>query len=449
MRELGPQVGDLTEFSFLGAGGMGQVYRARDANLARDVAVKILPRELSADTERRNRFIREAKVLGRLNHPSIAAIYHFEADADPPHIVMELIDGRPLDQYVAETRLSIAARLELVIRITRAVHYAHERGIVHRDLKPANILVTSDGVPKLLDFGLALLARWENEDTTLRTASGVVMGTLAYMSPEQTTGVLHLDARSDVYALGVITYQLLEGRLPYVLVPGESEVFRIIREEDPRPLSRLPSTLRPPLQAVVGKALEKDKGRRYSTAEEFATDLEHALAGEPIIATQPNVFIRVQRWAGRSERLHQAQWVTRLFVVGSLFHLVFVFVGGAMLAGASIQLAAGLRTTEFTVHHFGWSMLMALLAVLGRRVSAGSIRAGWVALLASVLLFLFTAVVLLGIYRYELGGALTTEIRTPLYALLILFAGWIVVLNAAALHAAHVRQRWAVTARAE
>ena len=245
-----PQIGRYRLLRVIGEGGMGTVYEAEQEKPRRLVALKVIRPGL-VTPQRLRRFEQESQLLGWLQHPGIAQVYEAgTADAGhgpQPFFAMELIRGRTLDQYAVAARLAVRDRLELAARICDAVQHAHQKGIVHRDLKPGNIVIDATGQPKILDFGVAR-ATESDLHATLETGFGQVVGTLPYMSPEQVAGdPAELDTRSDVYALGVILYELMAGRLPYDL-PRRSlpEAMRIIHEQEPARLERLESGRRQP-----------------------------------------------------------------------------------------------------------------------------------------------------------------------------------------------------------
>ncbi len=285
-------------------GGMGAVYEAEQDNPRRTVALKVLRQDLTSPSRLR-RFEHEAQILGRLSHPSIAQIFEAgsagEGDEARPFFVMELVEGRPLTAFANEDGLGTRARVELLQRVCDAVQHAHEKGVVHRDLKPDNILVTSDGTPKVLDFGVARLTDSDIKTTTLQTDVGQLLGTVPYMSPEQVSGHPDdLDTRTDVYALGVVLYEVLTNSFPYDL--GEKllhEAIEVIREVEPRPLSSTNRTLRGDLETIVAKSLEKDKARRYSSAAELSADLGRYLRDEPIVARPPSAMYQIGKFARR------------------------------------------------------------------------------------------------------------------------------------------------------
>jgi len=310
-------LGDYRILALLGEGGMGTVYQAEQQNPHRIVALKVIKLGVSSDQLLR-RFEQEAQALGRLQHPGIAQIYE-AGTADTglgrqPYFAMEFIQGRPLMEYATVRRLNARGRLELMARICDAVNHAHHRGIIHRDLKPGNILVDETGQPKILDFGVARVTD-SDAQATRQTDLGQLIGTLAYMSPEQVLAdPLALDIRSDVYALGVILYELLAGKLPYT-THGKAmhEVVQAIREEDPAPLSSIRRSYRGDVETIVAKALEKDKARRYNSAADLAADIRHYLDEEPIAARRPSTAYQLQKFARRNRAL--VAGVAAVFVV--------------------------------------------------------------------------------------------------------------------------------------
>jgi eukaryotic-like serine/threonine-protein kinase len=299
-------IGHYRIIRLLGEGGMGAVYEAEQDQPRRLVALKVI-KAAWASPEMLRRFEQESQALGRLHHPGIAQIFEAgSADTgfgEQPFFAMELIHGKPLVEYADQHKLNTRQRLELMIQVCDAVHHAHQRGIIHRDLKPGNILVDETGQPKILDFGLAR-ATDSDAQATRQTDIGQLLGTLAYMSPEQVLAdPLALDTRSDVYALGVILYELLAGKLPYLLSKMLHEAVRTIQEQDPAPLSSINRNYRGDIETIVAKALEKDKNRRYASAAELAADIRRSLRDEPIIARPASASYQLQKFARRNKAL--------------------------------------------------------------------------------------------------------------------------------------------------
>ena len=251
----------------LGAGGMGEVYRATDTKLDRDVALKFLPQSLQADTSARARLLREAQAASKLIHTNIVAIYAIEQDeAGNSFIVMEYVPGRPLDALITGDPLTIQWITDLAMQIAEALSVAHAESIVHRDIKPSNIIISERGQAKVLDFGLATF-----QGATVVTAEGSTMGTMAYMSPEQTQGS-NVDNRSDIFAFGVVLYELIAGRRPF---DGDSttSLAHAIIQGTPEPLARYKANVPDDLQRVVEKSLRKHPDERYQTAGDILADL--------------------------------------------------------------------------------------------------------------------------------------------------------------------------------
>ena len=295
---------------------MGTVYEAEQDRPRRTVALKVIKPGFASPALLR-RFEVESQALGRLQHPGIAQVYE-AATADSgsgpqPYFAMELIRGKSLHNYAASHHLSTRDRLALIVKVCDAVQHAHQRGIIHRDLKPGNILVDESGQPKILDFGVARVTD-SDANATRQTDVGQLVGTLAYMSPEQVLAdPLELDVRSDVYALGVILYELLTGQLPYTIGRQIHEVTRVIREEDPAPLSSISRVYRGDVETIVAKALEKEKSRRYGSAADLASDIGRHLRDEPITARPPSTSYQLQKFARRHKAL---VWgVAAVFVV--------------------------------------------------------------------------------------------------------------------------------------
>ncbi len=327
----GSRIGPFTLLQLIGEGGFGDVYEAdQEQPVKRRVALKII--KLGMDTrEVIARFDAERQALAMMEHPHIARVLDAGAtDSGRPYFVMELVDGEPIASYCDQNRLSIEERLRLFEQVCEAVQHAHTKGVIHRDLKPNNVLVsTHDGKPfaKVIDFGIAKATKGQLTDKTLATELNQIMGTPLYMSPEQASGSADIDTRTDIYSLGVILYELLTGTTPVDSTTLRSAVFaeiqRVICEvEPPRPSVRLlqaastlsttatrrgmdsrklTRTVRGELDWIVMKALEKDRTRRYETANGLAMDLRRYLAAEPVLAAPPSASYRLQKFVRRNK----------------------------------------------------------------------------------------------------------------------------------------------------
>lgn len=267
----------------IGAGGMGEVYRARDTKLKRDVAVKVLTREFSRDAGHVLRFNREAELLASLTHPNLAAIYSLGEYEGQPFIVMELLDGQTLKARIESERIPYSKVLEFAIQISDALHIAHSRGIVHRDIKPANIQITTSGQAKMLDFGIAKLVAESHADrvsTSAPTAAGMesltgagnAIGTVAYMSPEQVRGE-ELDARTDLFSFGLVLYEMGTGRPAFSGATSGVLLEAILNRAPTAPVQINPAVPRE-LERIIYRLLEKDRRFRYQSAADLRSDLE-------------------------------------------------------------------------------------------------------------------------------------------------------------------------------
>ncbi|MCR9248005.1 MAG: serine/threonine-protein kinase [bacterium] len=301
----------------LGAGGMGTVYEARQESPHRTVALKVL-HSLAMPDSTAQRFRAEAEILARLQHPGIAQVYaagtHVEAGSTLPWFAMELVPGAlPLTSWCQRERRTQQERLELFRTICDAVQHGHDKGVVHRDLKPGNVLVSESGQPKFIDYGVAHVAA--ADDAVMKTTAGELIGTLAYMSPEQCRGEPGaVDARTDTYALGVMLYELMTGRLPYATaglpIPA---ALRVVIDAAPRRAPELPADL----EAITLKALEKEPQRRYPSAAALAADIDRFLRSEPVTARPPSLSYHLRLFARRHRTLFVAASVIAIVLAGA------------------------------------------------------------------------------------------------------------------------------------
>ncbi|MEQ8771146.1 MAG: WD40 repeat domain-containing serine/threonine protein kinase [Phycisphaerales bacterium] len=326
----GQSIAHFTLIRELGRGGMGVVYEALQERPSRRVALKVLLAGFGSMRWVRRRLELEAEVLARLRHPGIAQVYEAgvagTAARPQPYFAMELIDGLPLNDFASQQDLTVRERLGLIAKVADAVEHAHQRGVIHRDLKPANILITEDGQPKILDFGIARITDADIKTTTMHTSAGAILGTIAYMSPEQASGdPAAVDTRSDVYSLGVLGFELLSGRLPHAVDDTPiHEAVRMIREDAPTTLATLDTTLRGDIDTMIAKAVEADPDRRYASAASLADDIRRYLADLPIAARRPSTLYQLRKFSRRNKALVSGLASTiAVLLVGLLVVLVF------------------------------------------------------------------------------------------------------------------------------
>jgi eukaryotic-like serine/threonine-protein kinase len=330
--EPGTKLGRYEIRSQLGAGGMGEVYLAQDTRLDRKVALKILSDELAADPDRMKRFVQEAKAASGLNHPNIITIYEIDQTGSTPFIATEFIEGSTLRERMRVKPLLLGEVLNVAVQIASALTAAHANGIVHRDIKPENIILRSDGIAKVLDFGLAKLTGQGSQELVdseaptrpdLKTDSGVVMGTAIYMSPEQARGH-QVDARTDIFSLGVVIYEVLTGHLPFEGSNIYEIMAAILSDRESPPLSRYSREVPAELERIVSKALRKNRDERYQTIKDLLLDLQSL--------KQQLEFERMHRTRlTREDKAVQVSWIQtrRKQLLGVL--CILMLAGGAIL----------------------------------------------------------------------------------------------------------------------
>src|SRR5437879_2146323 len=276
----GMRLGPYEILAPIGAGGMGEVYRARDTRLRREVAIKVLPSEFSVNTERLSRFEQEARAASMLNHPNILTIFDVGSHDGSPYVVSELLEGEMLRDRLSGMAISSRKIIDYALQIAHGLAAAHAKGIVHRDLKPENLFITNDGRVKILDFGLAKLtgasegnlSQTEVPTRRVDTDPGLVMGTMAYMSPEQLRGK-PADHRSDIFSFGAILYEMLSGKRAF-RGGSMAETMSAILREDPPDLSETNKTISPALERLIQHCLEKNPEERFHSARDLAFAIE-------------------------------------------------------------------------------------------------------------------------------------------------------------------------------
>lgn len=285
----------------IGSGGVGEVYRARDTRLGREVALKILTPGKSGNEERKQRFIQEAQSASSLHHPNIITIFDVGSENGLDYIAMELVIGRPLEELIPRTGFSLSEVLKYGIQIADALVSAHSAGIVHRDLKPANIMITEDGQAKLLDFGLAKLTEKSiigDADTTVTnvsaglTVAGTILGTVSYMSPEQAEGK-RIDVRSDIFSFGSILYEMLTGKRAFESDTMVSTLSAILRDE-PEPVGPIPDDAHGDLEGIISRCLRKDPDRRWNSMSDLKSALQD-LREESVSGSSMNARLTPKR----------------------------------------------------------------------------------------------------------------------------------------------------------
>jgi len=348
-RRRAPSIDGYEILEELHCGGQGVVYKARQNATRRTVALKLLLHGPYASAREHRRFEREIDLVANLNHPNIVTVHDRGHTGDDRHFfVMEYVDGRPLDQYISDSNLSLRESLRLFCKICAAVNHAHQHGVIHRDLKPANILIDRDGEPHILDFGLAKHTRQQPEGSGMTvTLPGEFMGTPAYASPEQARGeATPIDLRTDVYSLGVSLYQMLTGAYPYDVNGRISEVLDNIVDARPRRPTGIRGRINNEIETIVLKALAKDPQRRYQSADALREDIERYLVGRPIEAKRDSGWYVLKK-------------TLRRYRVGVAIASLFLILLGVTSASLVVLYARAEREAESAgrVHEFLASLL--------------------------------------------------------------------------------------------
>jgi hypothetical protein len=321
--------------ALIGQGGMGVVYRARDTRLGRVVALKVLPPDVTRDEGRKARFLLEARAASAVNHPAIAQIYDVDEGPSGLFIAMELVEGRTVRALVQARELDLLGSLEIAAQVASGLQKAHEAGIVHRDIKPENVAVTPEGHAKILDFGLAKLLEPTGEttadelshmETLAKTQSGMVIGTLRYMSPEQARGQA-VDHRSDIFSLGVLLYEMVTGQLPF---SGNTalDTLHAIAFEETRAVTTLRPNLPASLQRVISRCLRKRSQDRYAEAKDLAAELRTVQREvESGVSGRVPLGVRLREHLQSFRELAPAQWILPLALGLSIVALAVVLFG--------------------------------------------------------------------------------------------------------------------------
>ena len=352
----------------LGEGGMGEVYRATDTKLNRDVALKVLPEAFAADRERMARFSREAQVLASLNHPNIASIYGLEDSADKHALVLELVEGETLAERIQKGAIPIGESLKIALQMAEALEAAHEKGIIHRDLKPANVKITPEGKVKVLDFGLAKALEDETPATDLThsptrtgTAVGVIMGTAGYMSPEQARGQA-VDKRTDIWAFGCVLYEVLSGKQVFGGTTVTDILAAIVHKEPD--WEALPEGTPRAILRLLRRCLDKDPHERLHHIADARIEIRHALS-------EPS-----DHSPGETATATSARWKQPipLAAVGLLMVLIGVFVGPILWNSKDDSHPAPPTVTRFPIDLPGGAANTLALSPDGTQLVYGAVR---------------------------------------------------------------------------
>jgi serine/threonine protein kinase len=442
----------------LGRGGMGVVYKARQLGLNRLVALKMVLAGAHAGANELARFHIEAEAFARLQHPNIVRIYEIGEHAGCPYFTMEFVEGRSLAGKLDGIPWSSRAAARLIATLAAAIHSAHERGVVHRDLKPANVLLTADGTPRISDFGLAKRLDSQPGVKVPLTCNFDFLGTPSYMAPEQVAGTTgRIGPATDVYGLGAILYELLTGRPPFK-TGNAMDTLLCLLDEEPVPPRHLNRRIPPDLEAVCLKCLEKLPGKRYSTAQELAEDLQRFVADEPVVARKLGPFGRLRRWTSHRPALAATVFAVSVFYTNHLLLLVLrdsgesgffnwyvtclmlLWVGGAAIFQAAVHCPRWQRLAVF-----GWAgmdVLFFTAFLWAKDGPSGPLTVGYLILIAlaalrfqvslvwfvTELCLLSYAAMVVDAYRRHTEQAPTSPQTPVVFALSMLLMGFVMSL---------------------
>ena len=421
----------------VGAGGFGTVLRARDPELDRVVALKIPHLGRLADAEHRRRFLEEARHLAHLRHPAVVPVYEVGEASGVPFLVTEFVQGTTLAGSLKQRRPTPHEAAALCARIAEALHHAHEAGIVHRDVKPGNLMLDEQGEPFLMDFGLAKDITGE---ITIST-SGEVLGTPAYMSPEQAAGESQaVDRRTDVYSLGVVLYELLTGELPF---RGNNQMvlYQLLHEE-PRPPRALNHRVPQDLERVCLKAMSKEPAHRYATARQMQEDLGRYLRSEPVHARPVGLWSRLWLWCRRPDRIREASTIT----VAMALMLAFWELQGLFFLGFGLYDVGSFWKSAMIIS--GGMLGFSALAGIGWVARSRPLAALWTGAVVSVGLMFFAIGCLWGFIQIE--GLAAKAVRIPVFGFFSVAAAFMICAHLVSLIAYYSNpsaMRWARKSR--